>query len=79
VSQSAQATDEIVKNYDRQTKVFRPSGVHALPDWTSDILKVVKAMTKKDLFNCKPGQRSRKALNMKSPDVLHGLKMENIK
>ena len=79
VSKSAQATDEIAKNYDRVTKVFRPSGVHALPDWTKDIEKVVKNMKVKDLFVNKPGQRVRKAMNTSNPDVLSKLKMGYLK
>jgi hypothetical protein len=79
VSKSAQATDEIAKNYDRVTKVFRPSGVHALPDWTKDIEKVVKNMKVKDLFVNKPGQRVRKAMHTSNPDVLSKLKMGYLK
>ena len=79
VSKSAQATNDIAKNYDRMTQVFRPSGVHALPDWSSDIDKLLRGMKAKDLFTEKPGVRKRKAMNTPSPDVLHKLSTKDLK
>jgi hypothetical protein len=82
VSKSAQATDDIAKNYDRTTKIFRPSGVHALPDWSDDINKLVKSMMSKELYmyvQKHRSARSRKAKNTPHPDVLRKLKMPDLK
>jgi hypothetical protein len=79
VSKSAQITDAIVKNYDRSTHVFRPSGRHKMPDWSDDIDKLVTSMKSSDVFANKPGSRLRKGLNTLSPDILSELKVSKVK
>ena len=80
VSQSAQATDDICKNYDYVTSIFRPSGEHPAPDWSSDIAKLVQSMKNKELFEKKAGQRMHcNDIKSPHPDVFRHLKVNNVK
>ena len=79
VSKSAHINNRIVRNYDQTTCVYRPSGVHKIPDWSNDIEKLVNSMKDLDLFSCKPGSRERRALNSSSPDILSELKVAKVK
>lgn len=80
VSQSAQATEDICKNFDYVTSVFRPSGNHPAPDWSSDIAKLVRSMKNMDLFEKKAhGRVLQEECSPPSPDVLEFLKVNDIK
>jgi hypothetical protein len=75
VSQSAQATDAICKNFDYGTRICRQSGTHPAPDWTDDIAKLVKSLSAMDLFTNKPGQRRPRkgAIQTAHADILHSV------
>ena len=80
VSQSAQSTDAICRNFDNVTRVFRPSGKHPAPDWSEDIAKLVKSMKPMDLFTNNQAEREPRAdLHTPHADIFEGLQMSAIK
>ena len=57
VSRSAMKTDMVLKNYDKVSKVVRPSGRHTPGDLTCDIVTLVQQFKARNLFGYVSGRR----------------------
>ena len=57
VSRSALKTDSIMKQYDKASKVVRPSGKHTPADLTVDIMTLVQQFNERRLFQYIPGRK----------------------
>ena len=57
VSRSALKTDSVMKQYDKASKVVRPSGKHTPADLTVDIMTLVQQFNERRLFQYNPGRK----------------------
>ena len=56
VSRSALCTDQIAKNYDKQTNTEKASGIHTDKDITEDVMLIVNQLKQQNVFDNIPGR-----------------------
>ena len=56
VSRSALCTDQIAKNYDKQTNTKKASGIHTDKDITEDVMLIVNQLKQQNVFDNIPGR-----------------------
>ena len=77
ISRSVEASDKVLKNFDKQTGVKRRSGTHKSADFKQDIMKIVDHLHNKQVYNTKPG-REHMHVGKVSADPLTTLNMKSL-